>query len=99
MNIYAFWTWKYQYLITTLHSKLKDSHVYLQSTSCHNSKLIADIQRTMVLPFRKICSWESKYSEKSKEYVAYLVIRGHTQKKVKSVFTKIGKMARSEYRM
>ena len=44
-------------------------------------------------------SSEQDYLEKSKEYMAYLVARGHSPKKVKRTFENVGKMTRTEARV
>ena len=57
-------------LVTTVYSKPTDSHLYLQSNSCHNPKAINVIQKGVALRIRRICSSEhletSEYLEKLK---------------------------------
>ena len=86
-------------LVTTVYSKPTDSHLYLQSNSCHNPKSINGIQKGVALRIRRICSSDQDYFEKSKEYMAYLVARGHSPRKVKRTFENIGKMTRTEARV
>ena len=64
-------------LVTTVYSKPTDTHLYLQSNSCYNPKAIDGIQKGVALRIRRICSSEQDYLEKSKEYMVYLVARGH----------------------
>ena len=86
-------------LATTVYSKPTDSHLYLQSNSCHNPKTINRIQKGVALRIRRICSSERDYFKKSKEYMANLVARGHSPKKVKQTFENVGKMTRTEARV
>ena len=80
--------------VTTIFSKPTDSHLYLQPTSYHSPKSVADILKDVVLKIRQICSSESKFSEKLEEYMAYLISTCH----VPVAFTKMGKKTRSETR-
>ena len=86
-------------LVTNVYSKPTDSNLYLQLNSCHNPKAIDGIQKGIALRIRRICSLEQDYFEKSKEYMAYLVARGHSTKKVKWTFENVGKMTRTEARV
>ena len=86
-------------LVTNVYSKPTDSNLYLQLNSCHNPKAIGGIQKGIALRIRRICSLEQDYFEKSKEYMAYLVARGHSPKKVKRTFENVGKMTRTEARV
>ena len=56
-------------LATTVNSKPKDNHLYLQSNSCHNPKGIDGIQKGATLQIRRNYSSEQDYLEKSKEYM------------------------------
>ena len=85
-------------LVTTVYSKPKDSHLYLQSNSSHNLKAIDIIQKGVALKIRGICQREKYYLEKSKEYIAYLVARVHSPKKVKRTFENVGMMTRTKSR-
>ena len=86
-------------LVSTVLSKPTDSHFYLQSNSCHPLKAIDGIQKGVALRIRKSCSLEQGYLEKSKEYMAYVVARGYSPKKVKRTFENVGKMTRPEARV
>ena len=83
-------------LVTTLYSKPTDSHLYLQSNFCHNPKAIDRIQKSVALRIKRYFSSEQGYLEKTKEYMAYLVARGHSPKKVTRTFENVGKMTRTE---
>ena len=76
-------------LVTIGQSKSTDSHLYRQSTSFHKPKSIAAIQNGVTLRIRRICSSESEYLEKSREYMTDLAARDHSLEKVKSAFTGI----------
>ena len=86
-------------LATIVYSKPTDSHLYLQSNSSHNPKTVDGIQKGVALRIRRICSSEQDYLEKLKKYIAYLVARGHSPKKVKRTFENVGKMRRTEARV
>ena len=85
-------------LLTAVYSKPANSHFYLQSISCHSPKSIAGVQKDVALRIRRIYSSESEFLEKSKEYMAYLVNRGHVPEKIKSSFIEMGKITRSKGR-
>ena len=53
-------------LVTTIYSKPTDTHLYLQSNSCHNPKSIDGIQKGVGYRIRWISSSEQDYLEKSK---------------------------------
>ena len=42
-------------LATTVYNKPTNSHLYLQSNSCHNPKAIDLIQKGVALRIRRIC--------------------------------------------
>ena len=46
-----------------------DSHLYLQSNSCHNPESIDGIQKDMALRFRQIYSSEQDYLKKSRKHL------------------------------
>ena len=64
-------------LATIVYNKTTDSHLYLQSNSCHNPKAIARIQKCLALRITRIWSSEQNYLEKSKEHLAHLAARSH----------------------
>ena len=76
-------------LITTVYSKPTDSHLYLQAESCHQEASIKGIQKGVALRLRRICSTIEEFDAKSKEYIAYLVARGHNPYSVQLAFNKV----------
>ena len=50
----------------------------------------------MALRITWICSLEQDYLEKSKEYMAYLVVKDHSPKKIKQTTENVGKMTKTE---
>ena len=86
-------------LVLTVYSKPTDSHLYLQSNSCYNPKAIDRIQKAVALRIKRICSSEQDYLEKLKGYMAYLLARGHSPKKVKGTFENVGKITRTAARV
>ena len=72
--------------------------MYLHASSCHQPSSVKGIQKGVALRLRRICSSVEEYNLKSKEYMAYLVARGHSPKDVKSTFETIGKMSRQNAR-
>ena len=83
---------------TTVYSKPTDSHLYLQGDSCHQLSSIRGIQKGVALRLKKICSTICEYDEKSKEYMAYLVARGHDPVSVKNTFNDVRKRLRNDIR-
>ena len=73
-------------LFTTVYSKPTDSHLYLQSDSCHPKASIKGIQKGVALRLRRICTTVEEYDAKAKEYAAYLVARGHDPFSVRATF-------------
>ena len=85
-------------LCTSVYSKPTDSHLYLHSTSCHHPNTVKGISKGVSLRLRRICSTDADYKTKSKEYMAYLVSRGHVPNTVLETFDKIGSIPRKEAR-
>ena len=83
---------------TTVYSKPTDSHLYLQAESCHQLSTICGIQKGVALRLRKICSTICEYDEKSKQYMAYLVARGHDPITVKRTFEEARERPRNDIR-
>ena len=81
-------------LETTVYSKPTDSHLYLHATSCHKKASIEGIQKGVALRLRRICSRDEDFDLKSKEYIAYLVGRGHDPKVVHRNFSDVRKIPR-----
>ena len=77
--------------MTTVYSKPKDIHLYIQSNSCNNPKAIYRIQKGVALQISRICWSGQDCLEVSKEYIAYLVVRGHSPKKKKIAFENEGR--------
>ena len=77
--------------MTTVYSKPKDIHLDLQSNSCNNPKAIYRIQKGVALQISRICWSGQDCLEVSKEYIAYLVVRGHSPKKKKITFENEGR--------
>ena len=85
-------------LFTTVYSKPTDSHLYLQSDSCHPKQSIKGIQKGVALRLRRICTTVEEYDTKSKEYTAYLVARGHDPLSVLSTFESTRNLSVAEAR-
>ena len=71
---------------TTVYNKPSVSHLYLQADSCHHLPSILGIQKGVALRLRRICSTDEEFNNKSKEYKAYLIGRGHKLKNVGKSF-------------
>ena len=84
---------------TTVYSKPTDSHLYLQADSCHHLPSILGIQKGVALRLRRICSTDEKFNNKSKEYNAYLIGRGHKLKNVEKSFNDALNMSRQQSRI
>ena len=68
------------HLETTVFRKLFDSYLYLDAKFCHKPSSIRDIQISVALYLRRICSRDNECSSKTIEYQNYLNPRGHNQK-------------------
>ena len=64
-------------LLTSVYSKPSDSHLYLDSNSCHLTKSIDGITIGVGKPLKKICSNDNDFFEQSKKYSAYLAAHNH----------------------
>ena len=84
---------------TTVYSKPTDSHLYLQADSCHHLPSILGIQKGVALRLRRICSTDEEFNNKSKEYKAYLIDRGHKLKNVEKSFNGTLNMSRQQSRI
>ena len=84
---------------TTVYSKPTDSHLYLQADSCHHLPSILGIQKGVALRLRRICSTDEEFNNKSKEYKAYLIGRGHKLKNVEKSFNVALNMSRQQSRI
>ena len=82
-------------LLTSVYSKLTDSHFYLDGTSCHPTKNIDGISTWVAKQLKRICSNESDFLEQSKKYSAYLAARNHKPKEIIKAFEKINNQPRS----
>ena len=59
---------------------------------------VLGIQKGITLRLRRICSTDEEYSNRSKEYRAYLISRGHNLKNVEKSFNDVLNMPRQESR-
>ena len=84
---------------TTVYSKPTDSHLYLQADSCHHLPSILGIQKGVALRLRRICSTDEEFNNKSKEYKAYLIGRGHKLKNVEKSFNDALNMSQQQSRI
>ena len=86
-------------LTTTVYSKPTDGHLYLNNASCHPKNTKHAVQHGTALRLRRICSSDSEYEKKSKEYKAYLASCGHNPNELVDTFTKVGNIPRAEARI
>lgn len=85
-------------LRTTVYSKPTDSHLYLQADSSHQPASVKGIQKGVALRLRRICSSLEDFDRKAKEYMAYLVARGHNPITVEKAFKDVRMITISESR-
>ena len=81
----------------TVYSKPTDNHLYLQADACHHLLSILGTQKEVGLSLRRISSTDQEYNDKSKEYKAYLLGRGHKLKNVEKSFHDVLNMLRQQY--
>ena len=55
-------------LRTTLFTKLSDFHIYLNTSSCHQSHVLKNIPKKQFIRLRRICSRKSDYLLNSKMF-------------------------------
>ena len=82
-------TLKHNKTKTTVYSKPTDGQLYLQANSCQHLPSILRIQKGFALRLSRICSAEEEYSNKSKEYKAFFIGRGHNLKDVEKSFNNV----------
>ena len=73
-------------LFTTVYSKPTSSQMYPHADSIHPKSTFTGIQKGVSLRLRRICSTYEEFNERSKEYKAYLVARGHNPTNVLKEF-------------
>ena len=76
-------------LLTSVYSKLTDSYLYLDGTSCHPTKSIDGISNGAAKQLKQICSHDNDFLEQSKKYSAYLAVRNNKSKEIIRAFEKI----------
>ena len=64
-------------LITSVHSKPTDAHLYLDAKSCHPRSQILGIAKAVALRIWRICSDEDDFRKKITEYANYLIVCRH----------------------
>ena len=84
---------------TTVCSKPTDSYLYLQADSSHHLPSLLGIQKGAALRLRRISSSDEDYNNRSKEYKAYLIGRGHKLQNVKKSFNDVLNMAGQQSRI
>ena len=62
-----------------------DSHLYSQTKYCHHLPSVLGILKGFALRLRRICSTDEKFNNKSKEYKASLIGRGHNLRMLKNL--------------
>ena len=75
-------------LLTSVHSKPTNSHLYLDGTSCHPTKSIDPISTGVAKRLKLICSNDCDFLEQSKKYSAYSAARNHKPKQIIRAFEK-----------
>ena len=81
---------------TAVYSKPTDSQLYLQADSCHHLPSILGIQKPIALRLRRIFSTNEEYSNKSKEYKAYIIGGEHKLKNFEKSFNDALNMSRQQ---
>ena len=76
-------------LLTSVYSKLTNSYLYLDGTSCHPTKSIDGISNRAAKRLKQICSHDNDFLEQSKKYSAYLAVRNNKSKEIIRAFEKI----------
>ena len=80
---------------TTVYSKPSDSHLYLQTDSCHHFRNT----KNGCFKICRILSTDEEFNCKSKEYKAYLIGRGHKLKNVEKSFNDALNISRQQSRI
>ena len=86
-------------LTTTVYSKPTDGHLYLNNASCHPKNTKRAVQYGTALRLRRICSSDSEYEQKSKEYKAFLASCGHNPNEIVETFDKVRNIPRERARL
>ena len=85
-------------LFTTVYSKPTSSQMYLHADSIHPKSTSTDIQKGVSLRLRRICSTDEEFNERSKEYKAFLVARGHNPTSILKEFYRTANLTRTQAR-
>ena len=86
-------------LFTTVYSKPTSSQMYLHADSIHPKSTFNCIQKGVSIRLRRIWSTDEKFNERSKEYKAYLVARGHNPASVLKEFDRTANLTRTQARV
>ena len=86
-------------LFTTVYSKSTSIQIYLHADSIHPKSTFTGIQKGVSLRLRRICSTDEEFNERSKEYKAYLVARGHNPTSVLKEFDRTAELTRTQARV
>ena len=76
-----------------------DSFFIVQYLHCHHLPSILGKQKGVALRLRRFCSTDEECSNKSKEYKAYLIGRGHKLKNAEKSFNQVLNMSRQQSRI
>ena len=103
MNYAYFFDWKLTLkdnkIHTTVYSKPTDSHLYLQADSYHHSLSILRMRREVALRLLRIYSTDEEFNNKSREYQADLVGRGHKLRNFEKSSNDALNMSRQQFRI
>ena len=73
--------------------------MYLHADSIHPKSTFTGIRKGVSLRLRRICSTDEEFNERSKEYKAYLVARGHNSASVLKEFDRTANLTRTQARV
>ena len=86
-------------LFTTVYSEPTSSQMYLDADSIHPKSTFTGIQKGVSLRLRRICSIDEEFNERSKEYKAYLVAKGHNHASVLKEFDRTDILTKTQARV
>ena len=83
-------------LRTTLFTKPKDSHFYLNTSSCYPSHVLKNITKGQFIRLRRICSRKPDYLLNNEILGKKFIERGLDEKELKKTIKQVAKMDRNE---
>ena len=82
-------------IMTSLHTKPTDAHLYLSWSSCHPNHILKNIPKGQFIRIRRICSEYKDFIKHSNELIYHLIERGYPNKIITKAFNEVKNIERT----